>query len=226
MKISNNLFKSCNRPGAAIAILLVTASMLALKKTHGSFSELWFTPDQQAQSLMNRGEFAAAAERSQNSMLRGTALYKDGQFEEALNAFNTVTSTEGIYNRGNCQVMLGKYDAAIELYNRALEQRPEWKEARENLDLAIARKKAIAPPDDDAGGTGGQLEADEIVFDNRAKNSNNEEVLEAGVGDKMSDEEMRAIWLRKVETKPADFLRNKFSYQLQFSESDNKEEEE
>jgi len=31
----------------------------------------------------------------------------------------------------------------------------------------------------------------------------------------MNDDEMRAVWLRKVQTKPADFLRAKFSYQHQ-----------
>jgi Ca-activated chloride channel family protein len=29
----------------------------------------------------------------------------------------------------------------------------------------------------------------------------------------MSDEELRAVWLRQVQTKPADFLAAKFAYQ-------------
>ncbi len=173
---------------------------------------------------MDHGDYAAAADAFQNPMRRGAALYKDGQFEQALKVFNTITSPKGMFNRGNCQVMLGKYDAAIELYDRTIKQRPDWKDALENRDLAIARKALMAPPDDDAGGTGGKLEADEIVFDDRAKNSKNEEVIEAGTGDQLSDDEMRALWLRKVQTKPADFLRNKFSYQLHFSEVDEKRE--
>lgn len=172
---------------------------------------------------MNRGDYAAAAEKFQSPMQRGAALYKDGQFEEALKIFNTVASPEGIFNRGNCQVMLGKYDAAIELYEHAIKQRPDWNDAIENRDLAIARKALMAPPDDDAGGTGGQLEADEIVFDERAKNAKNEEVVEAGTGDQLSDDEMRALWLRKVQTQPADFLRNKFAYQYQFRSQDSKD---
>jgi Ca-activated chloride channel family protein len=30
----------------------------------------------------------------------------------------------------------------------------------------------------------------------------------------LSDDELKALWLRRVETKPADFLRAKFAYQL------------
>ena len=78
----------------------------------------------------------------------------------------------------------------------------------------MARRDRLTPPDDDAGGTGGQLEADAIVFDNRAKNASQTQEVDMGEGDKLSDEELRALWLRRVQTKPADFLRAKFSYQL------------
>ena len=56
------------------------------------------------------------------------------------------------------------------------------------------------------------LEADEIVFsDQKSPPSENTEQTDGG--EKLSDEELRAIWLRQVQTKPADFLRAKFAYQ-------------
>ncbi|MCF6311538.1 MAG: tetratricopeptide repeat protein [Verrucomicrobiales bacterium] len=219
MTPANNNSKKRWRPITAIALLLLAASFLALKAANGSFPGLWKTPDQQGQDLMNHGDYDEAAVKFQDPMQRGVALYKSGQFEEALKLFNTVATAEGIYNRANCQIMLGKYDAAIELYQRAIEKRPDWTVAIENRDLAIARKTLMAPPDDDAGGTDGKLAANELVFDDRAKNSKNQQVLEAGAGDQLSDQEMRALWLRKVQTQPADFLRNKFAYQLQFGEA-------
>lgn len=206
-------------------LLLLLTSIFAWKRAKGSFSALWRSPDRQGQLLLNRGDYAAAANQFQKPMQRGVALYKSGQFEEALKIFNTVVSAEGIYNRANCQIMLGKYDAAIELYQTAIQQRPDWTEAIENRELAIARKALMAPPDDDAGGTGGKLAANEIVFDDRAKNSPNEEVIEVGSGDPLSDDGMRALWLRKVQTQPADFLRNKFAYQLQFGKAKSEEEQ-
>ena len=53
--------------------------------------------------------------------------------------------------------------------------------------------------------------ADEIVFDNKAENS--DETTEVAGGEELSDEEIQALWLRRVQTKPADFLRSKFAFQ-------------
>ncbi|HIE98204.1 MAG: hypothetical protein ABGZ53_25045 [Fuerstiella sp.] len=35
-----------------------------------------------------------------------------------------------------------------------------------------------------------------------------------GTGQPLSDSAMQALWLRRVQTKPADFLKAKFAYQL------------
>ncbi len=110
--------------------------------------------------------------------------------------------------------MSGKYDDAIKSYERALQRLPDWTAAQVNRSIAVARRDRMAPPEDDAGGTGGQLEADEIVFDDRAKNASGQQEVDVGKGDKLSDEELRTLWLRRVQTKPADFLRVKFGYQL------------
>ena len=82
--------------------------------------------------------------------------------------------------------------------------------AVDNRAIALARQQKLAPPEDDAGGTGGMLSADEIVFDStgRVNNAKGEQTTEGG-----SDAAMREIWLRQVQTRPADFLRSKFAYQ-------------
>ena len=60
--------------------------------------------------------------------------------------------------------------------------------------------------------TGGMLGADEIVFSDKESPPSDETEKTDG-GEPMSDEELRSIWLRQVQTKPADFLRAKFAYQ-------------
>jgi Ca-activated chloride channel family protein len=72
----------------------------------------------------------------------------------------------------------------------------------------------LAPPDDDAGGTGEEVEADEIVFDDtgRVDKSGTESENEGGEG--LSDDEMRAVWLRRIQNDPAEFLKARFAYQL------------
>lgn len=59
------------------------------------------------------------------------------------------------------------------------------------------------------------LGADEIVFDDtgRVNNSSGEEVMDA-TEQQAGENELRAMWLRKVETRPADFLAARFNYQF------------
>jgi Ca-activated chloride channel family protein len=194
----------------ALVLLSIAPSAMALE-----WVDLWFTPDQQGQRLMDRGEYQQAAGKFTTPEKIGAALFLAGDFEKAASVFGRSGSAEARYNRGNANIMLGEYDAAIEAYRSALAKRPEWPEAEQNLQIAILRKQALAPPDDDFGGTGGQLEADEIVFDQagRDNKSSNEEVIDAA-DQQLGEDAMRAMWLRKVETRPADFLAARFNYQL------------
>jgi Ca-activated chloride channel family protein len=188
------------------------------------WADLWFTPDQQGQRFMARGEYKKAAEKFKAPERIGTALFMAGEFESAASVLGRSSSAEATYNRGNALVMLGKYEGAIEAYQTALSKRPGWQEAEQNLQIAILRKQALAPPEDDYGGTGGQLEADEIVFDDtgRVNKSSSEQVIDAA-DQQMSEDAMRAMWLRKVETRPADFLAVRFNYQLAKKENNSTE---
>ena len=56
------------------------------------------------------------------------------------------------------------------------------------------------------------MSADEIVFEKgKPPLSAGEEQVEGG--SEATDAELRSIWLRQVQTKPADFLRAKFAQQ-------------
>lgn len=179
------------------------------------WADLWLTPDQQGQRLMDQGDYEQAAAKFTTPDKIGAALFLAGEFEKAASVFGRSGGAEANYNRGNAHVMLGDYDAALEAYRTALSKRPDWPEAEQNLQIATLRKQALAPPEDDYGGTGGQLEADELVFDQsgRVNKSSNEQVMDAA-DQQMGEEAMRAMWLRKVETRPADFLAARFNYQL------------
>jgi Ca-activated chloride channel family protein len=195
-------------------LLLFSACAWAWKSAGGSFANLWLTPDQQGARLLARQHYAEAAKHFHDPLWQGTALYRDGQFKEAAAAFARVDSPEAAFDRGNALLMHGKYGDAIASSDRALQRRPDWREAKANRDLAEARRQMLQPPKDDAGGTGGQLQADEIVFDDRPQQSEDSKEVEVVTGGQMSDEQLQALWLRRVQTKPADFLRAKFAYQL------------
>lgn len=174
-----------------------------------SWLGLWFTPDQQGERLMSRGQFAEAAKRFDDPLRQGVAWYRAGEFEKATQAFARVSSPESKFNLGNAWLMLGKYDQAIASYDEALETRPDWKAAQENRDLAAARAKLIH-------GTGGDLGdqregADKVVVD-QDKPPGGQETEVTGA-QAMSDAAIQSIWLRQVQTNPADFLKAKFAYQ-------------
>jgi Ca-activated chloride channel family protein len=57
-----------------------------------------------------------------------------------------------------------------------------------------------------------KIGADKIIFDKDAKNNEGQETEVAG-GKALSDQAIQALWLRRVQTRPADFLKAKFAYQ-------------
>ena len=56
-----------------------------------------------------------------------------------------------------------------------------------------------------------EIGADKIVFDKDKSNEGQETELEGAKA--LTDPEIQALWLRRVQTRPADFLRAKFAWQ-------------
>ncbi len=198
--------------GAALASLLLASPAQA-----GSFdwASLWATPDQQGRRLFDKGDFRKAAEHFEDPMWKGTALYRAGAFDEAQAEFARLDTAEAHYNRGNCLVFLGSYEEAVASFERALNRRTGWAEAEENRDLATARAAMLKAEGGDMGDQ--QIGADEIVFDKKEPGGQETEID----GEKAADDSsMQALWLRRVQTRPADFLKAKFAYQQQFGRGD------
>lgn len=195
-----------------LIISLAVAVLLSAVFVSSHHLEWWFTPDQQGDYFLKHQRYQDAAKVYQDPLRQGIALYKAGQFKEAASTFLRVTGPEGAYNRGNALLLAGKYQDAIDSYRKALTQRPDWKDAEENLAIALVRKKRLETTGGDM--TGGQIKPDDFTFD-KNKNPSGEKTTEIAGGEPMSDSDLRAVWLRQVQTKPADFLRAKFAYQLQ-----------
>jgi len=212
IKIQNFLLPIC------LFCLLCSSFLVTLQNADWSFRGLWLTPAQQFQVLFNHKKYIEAAQRSVDPMQQGTALYLVGQFKEAAAVFGTGSTAEMLFNRGNSLLMQGLYDAAVTSYQQAILLRPDWQEAIDNRNLAQLRKEKLAPPEDDYGGTGGKLEADEIVVGQRQIGNSADRMDVESKQSPLSKDEQRALWLRKVQTKPADFLRMKFAYQLHQAE--------
>ena len=200
--------------GVVLAILFVLVLVVGtIRNPH-----FWLTADQRGDRLLAEKKFSAAARVYDDRWRIGVAQYRDGDFEAAARTFAGVPGADGAFDQGNAWLMHGKYDAAIERYDRALGFRPGWKKAQENKALALARKELL-----EASGKDREKEAteaykpDEIVFDQKGEDKKGKP-LEMN-DPTMTDEALRATWLRRVQTTPGDFLRAKFAYQAAHAET-------
>lgn len=169
----------------------------------------FLTPNQLGFHYFKKGDFSQAATAFEDPMWKGAAYYRAKDFKSAAAEFSRSDSPEALFNRGNALVFLGQYENAVKSFDRALSAKSDWKEAQENRDLAQNRADNLKSEGGDMGDQ--ELGADEIVFDKQANNQGQNTELEADQAS--SDSTVQALWLRQVQTQPADFLKAKFAYQ-------------
>lgn len=176
---------------------------------NGRFSwlNLWLTHDQQGRYYFQKGEYQKAADKFEDPLWKGLALVRAGDYEDALNAFALSDSAESWYDQGNALAHLGKYPEAIQAYQQALARRSPWPEAQDNMTLVASlipkpkpndrnKEQEIAP----------NLPPDQMKFDKKGEQGKKTQI-------KMDPKKMAEIWMRNIQTTPADFLRRRFAMQ-------------
>jgi Ca-activated chloride channel family protein len=192
------------------AMAIVIALPSPGNPVHFSWLDLWLTADQQGRYYMQRGEYQKAAERFHDPIWKGLALARAGEDEDALNAFALSNSAEAWYNQGNALAHLGRFPEAVQAYQQALVQQRGWRDAQENLKLVQSlipkadqnekkQQTEIAP----------NLPPDQAKFDDKGKNGKQSKPLQI----KVDPAKMADIWMRNIQTTPADFLRLRFAIQ-------------
>ena len=171
------------------------------------FKALWVTPDQQAYKLFKAEKFQHAAQVFENPAFKASSFYRAGEFKKAAAVFASMSDVDARYNLANAYLMMGKYPEAIEYYDLALNIKPDFNQAEQNKAVAVARQEKIDQTQANDEGTGGQLEADEIVYDN--KNNQGEEITEQSAAEHGN----MSHWLERLQTSPGQFLKHKFAYQ-------------
>lgn len=196
---------------ALLGVAGLVAAALGLVGWQTGWNSLWETPDQRGRHLMAEERYYDAAAAFADPMWAGVARFRAGDFKEAAQLFGGMDTAEAAYDQGNAFVMLGKYDDAVARYDRALALRPGWASAEANRNLAKLRGERIRQKGADAGD---QREgADEIVYDKDKKNQEGQETQTTGAV--MSDAAARAVWLKRLQNRPADFLKARFAAQLE-----------
>ncbi len=142
-------------------------------------------------------------------MWKGTACYRAGDYACAVDAFARVDSPEAWYDLGNAYARQGELKLALLAYDKALAGRPGFADAKANRDLVASRIPKPKRDDDEEGEADPNQKPDEVKFDDEGKKGKRGEVELKH----LTDEQIDQIWLRGVQTSPADFLRQKFAVQ-------------
>lgn len=124
------------RRGWLLSLSLAFICMPQTQSVQASvWSDVWATPDQQAQAALQAGQAKQASELFEHPHWKAAASYQSGNFEQAAKLYSTDQTVEGLYNYGNALARLNKLEAAIQAYEQVLVKNPKHEDARYNRDL-------------------------------------------------------------------------------------------
>lgn len=103
------------------------------------FEQLFLNKNQKAKKAFESKELDKATELFTDPYNKGVSLYKQGNYKEAAELFaksnNEEVSAQRLYNLGNSFVKMQKFNEAIQQYEAALQQNPDYEDAKYNLEL-------------------------------------------------------------------------------------------
>ena len=204
--------------------------------------EQFFTKDQRAQILYEKGEKKRAAETFESGNLKGFTYYELGELEKAAEAYSTDVSPQGFYNLGRVYAEMGDLVSAQQAFNTAYELDPEMDQARVNLKLVSESLDSIAkatlmeegkelnskadpkefeeytetPDEKDSAQDSDEKyegEGDVQQMEVREVDENTIDVFEFDENIVIDKDAAKQTLLRQVTEDPSIFLRRKFAYQ-------------
>jgi len=199
--------------------LLLTGLMVFLISTQQRSDWFWqdvfMSRDQQGRWLFEQAEYDLAALRFDSHEWRAIAYYAAEEFQMAAKIWADIPGALPHFNRANALAHLKDYSGAADGYRLALQLNSDWPLARENLALMLALAEQPEEITDFNAQEVSKVGADEIVFSND-KNRMDQAKEEVSVDQGgLSSQEINALWMRRLQSSPADFLRLKFRYQVE-----------
>jgi len=173
--------------------------------------DYFLTPDQQGRLAFERKDFDRAADLFVDPLWRGYALYRDGQYAAAIEVLDRVETAQAAFIQGMAGIKAQSYRAGVRSFETALARDPNYPHAADNL--AIARRiveyvEQVSEQSDT--GDSAESGADKDVYDNDADRGQETEVPVSRDG-KAKGLLTSEQWMNTVDTRPADFLRQRFA---------------
>ncbi|GMM88994.1 VWA domain-containing protein [Vibrio fortis] len=189
--------------------------------------DLWLTPDQQGQRLLNQQEYLEAAKHFQDPMRKGVAYYYAREFKLAHSAFLQTKTDLGVYYSATALARQREYLAARDLLKSLLEKPDLDNELSEKVEHNLAVFNGIVEEvnrmsESQAGTTDGPEESFELDEDKPRTGDGAEEETVAelmlketlNANEILGSQELADKWLKRVEADPKYFLKAKFQIQL------------
>ncbi|MEF1279895.1 VWA domain-containing protein [Vibrio fortis] len=189
--------------------------------------DLWLTPDQQGQRLLNQQEYLEAAKHFQDPLRKGVAYYYAREFKLAHSAFLQTKTDLGVYYSATALARQREYLAARDLLKSLLEKPDLDNELAEKVEHNLAVFNGIVEEvnrmsESQAGTTDGPEESFELDEDKPRTGDGAEEETVAelmlketlNANEILGSQELADKWLKRVEADPKYFLKAKFQIQL------------
>lgn len=154
---------------------LLLLGLLWSIQTQGAWIDWWKTPEQQAQQAFESGDHDTLANVAPNRTWTGLGQFQTGDFPAASGSFserveeliagdNTSDTNRARYNQGVSEVMGGRYQEAVDLFDNVLSDDPAFPDAEHNRNIAQQllelqqQSQKEQPQDGGQGKTGDQGE--------------------------------------------------------------------
>ena len=112
-----------------------TRSKIDRNSIKAFWDDIWIRPDYQAYEFFKQRRMQSAAEKFKNPLWEGSSWYRMGDFKKAEQAFLSVDTATGHFNRGNALAQQGLIKEAIDAYSIALNYDMNFKDAKINRKL-------------------------------------------------------------------------------------------
>ncbi|MBW0146719.1 VWA domain-containing protein [Marinobacter sp. CAU 1620] len=159
------------RRGAFAVIALSAMPLVPQSAQAQDWDALWQREDQRAADMI-RQDPDRAAEQLTDPEWRGSALYKSGKFDQAVEAFASGESARSDYNRGNALARAGKLEDAIAAYDRALSRNPDLEDVEFNR--ALVKELLEQQQQQDQNNQNQQQDSGNSQNDNREQSSDDQ----------------------------------------------------
>ena len=102
---------------------------------------LWSTPDQRASRAFESDDLAQAATLFENREWQAATHYRNGNYQQSIDALAGIENADAYYNTGNAYAQLKQWQAALDAYDQALALQSKHEDAKHNRALVEEQMK-------------------------------------------------------------------------------------